>query len=210
MCCYPWPKLVCPIDSKKRNPTVGYGTDHEELNYFWLLPAYFYWAAVHTGFVTDTLTRWCLPYSCWCLQTNKMNRFTVRKQPKQNIFLKTLPLDCKEVGSDEPEYCKFPLAPFSLRTVKLSLSLADSINRLASLSVMPSETEWLLIFSRTSPSWRLFSPPNALSLTNILLPKTMPKSEKQTKNHKFTRQPKTFVVGHSAHYFFYIALSQHT
>lgn len=52
-----------------------------------------------------------------------------------------IPLLCKDVGSDEPEYCKFPFALPSLRTVRLSLSLADSISRLASLSVIPSVTE---------------------------------------------------------------------
>lgn len=103
------------------------------------------------------------------------------------MFRLNIPFVCKDVGSDEPEYCKTcPLALPSRRTVKLSLSLADSINLLASFRVMPSTTEWLLIFNNTSPSWTLLSPPFVPSLMNILLPKTIPKS-KRNKIHSILK-----------------------
>lgn len=58
------------------------------------------------------------------------------------MFHLNIPFVCRDVGSDEPEYCKTcPLALPSRRTVKLSLSLADSINLLASFRVIPSTTE---------------------------------------------------------------------
>jgi len=50
----PWRMWVCPIGSGKPNLTGDYEIDHEGPNYFWLLPAYFYWVAEHTGFATDT------------------------------------------------------------------------------------------------------------------------------------------------------------
>jgi len=201
MCCYPWQMWACPVGSGKRNPTEGYGIVHVEPNCFWLLPAWSYWEVVRTSFEMDTPTRWYRPYSCYFLyiiQTKQKNNnvnnaplwfFSIKsfqnctkgglnsKQHKQTFRL--IPFVCRDVGSDEPEYCKTcPLELPSRRTVKLSLSLADSISRLASLSVMPSTTEWLLIFNSTSPSCTLLSPPFVPSLIKILLPKTIPKSKR--------------------------------
>lgn len=195
---------ACPVGSGKLNPTAGYGTVHVVPNCFWLLPACSCWVAVRTSFAMDTPTRWYRPYSCYFLYTlNKRNNTTTmlitlvfylfQIEPKiferrvsllngtsaQSNVSTYIPFVCRDVGSDEPEYCKTcPLALPSRRTVKLNLSFADSISRLASLSVMPSTTEWLLIFNSTSPSCTLLSPPFVPSLMKILLPKTIPKSKR--------------------------------
>jgi len=186
-CCCPWQMWACPVGSGKLNPTAGYGTVHAAPNCFSLLPACSCWVAVRTSFAMDMPTHWYRPYSCYFLYILNKRQPTIlvmsasllngtSVQPNVSNYI---PFVCRDVGSDEPEYCKTcPLVLPSRRTVKLSLSFADSISRLASLSVMPSTTEWLLIFNSTSPSCTLLSPPFVPSLMKILLPKTIPKSKR--------------------------------